>query len=382
MRRYRVATFKSSGYIHTVSTLAAALEPLGLVPYLDWAIRFNSGEMYLDSPDFVNAEGTVLIEVKTGQGGVRDLRAAAVELALFARDRPNARAVLLVLGARMSAAGLAAEWERLRGGMGVFAPDISRRLGLVALLEEDVVVEPNDPFLHQLAKRAAMAGASPRSRQIDRSFEVMRVLLSRWLLNQGPIAIGELQRQTGLSHPTVSKGLAALGAAVERRSDRSVSLRVLPREVWSQLLALVPKVRQTVAFVDESGRGGDPQGLLRRLERLRPPGVAVAGVVAARHWHPALDLHGLPRLDLSVHAPRGVLDTDFVARLDPALVPAPIGAPPVLVLHGVPRADPLFVVADADRPPWADPVEVLLDLHELRLLEQADALIRHLRRPA
>jgi len=120
-------------------------------------------------------------------------------------------------------------------------------------------------------------------------------------------------------------------------------------------------IRQTEAFVDESGRGGAPQRLLDRLARLHPVGVAVGGVVAARHWHPALDLHGLPRLDVTVHAPEGRMDTGFVERLDPALVPAPAGAPPLLVLHALPRAESLFTVDSEGGLPITDPVEALLD---------------------
>ena len=325
---------------------------------------------------FAGADGTI-VEVKDAQSGVRDLRAAVAELALRTRDASAPCAILLIRGARMSAAGLREEWGRL---LTVLAPDVAARLRLVAVLEEDVVVIPDDPWLRDLADRitgAARPGA--RSVRVDRSFEVMRVLLSRWLLHRGRIAVGELQRQTGLSHPSVSKGLVALGPALDRHRDRSVALRAFPREAWSQLVALAPKVRQTTAFVDESGRGGDPRQLLVRLRRAPPPGVAIAGVVAARHWNPALDLEGLPRLDLSVHAPDGGMDTAFVSRLDPALVPAPRGTPPLLVLHSVPRAESMFVPDDGGVP-WADPVEALLDLYELRLIEQADDLVRALRR--
>lgn len=196
------------------------------------------------------------------------------------------------------------------------------------------------------------------------------------------MTVKELQEQTGLSHPTVTKGIMALEGAVERKRDRSVALRSFPREAWGRLLALAPTVRQTAGFVDESGRGADPVRLLERVRRLGPGRVAVAGVAGARHWHAAFDLHGLPRLDLSVNAPDGPLDTAFVEQLDPALVPAPRGTPPTLVLHAVPRAASLFVPDAEGRVPWADPVEVLLDLHELRLVEQADDLVWVLRSPA
>lgn len=345
--------------------LAAALSSFGLLP--------SPGG---PGGDFTSADGTIM-DVKDGQSGVRDLRAAVADLALRARDASAPRAVLLVRGARMSAAGLRQEWARL---LTVLAQDVADRLRLVAVLDEDVVVLPEEPWLRDLADRVTDAGRpQARAARVDRSFEVMRVLLSRWLLHRGRIAVGELQRQSGLSHPSVSKGLAVLGPALDRHRDRSVALRAFPREAWSQLVALAPKVRQTAAFFDESGRGGDPRLFLARLRRAPPPGVAVAGVLAARHWHPGLDLDGLPRLDLSVHTPDGGMDTAFVSRLDPALVPAPSGTPPLLVLHAVPRTNSLFVPDDGGLP-WADPVEALLDLYELRLIEQADDLVRALRR--
>jgi hypothetical protein len=359
--------------------LAAALRPLGLVPYVEWATREGVAGFGLDTPDFVDAEGGLVVEAKDSQGGARDLRAGVAQLALQAREHPDARCVLLVVRTRMSAGGVRAEWERLQA---VLAPEIAARLGIVVVLDEDAVVIPDDPVLRRVAERAATVGTQPKRARVDRSYEVMRVLMARWLLKRGRIAIGELGRQAGLSHPSVSEALAALGDAVERTPDRSTILRLLPREQWAQLLALAPTIRQTKAFVDESGRGGDPQRLLDRLARLRTAGVAVGGVVAARHWHPALDLHGLPRLDVTVHAPEGRMDTSFVERLDPALVPAPAGAPPLLVLHALPRAESLFTEDSEGGLPIADPVEVLLDLHELRLVEQSDALLRHMRRSA
>jgi DNA-binding transcriptional ArsR family regulator len=368
----RVATFNRSGDLQTVDPLVTALEGLGLLSKQRIVIDDQAYDV-----DFVSGNRRVIIEVKRTGGGLRDVHAAALRVAMHARTLGAERGIVLLCASRVSAAGLREEWHKL---LKVFAPDLASRLGLVAILDDNVVIEPDDPLLRDIAEAAANAGGrSAPTLRGNRSFEVMRVLLSRWLLHRGRIAVGELQRQTGLSHPSVSKALVALGPAVERRRDRSVALRAFPSEAWAQLVALAPKVRQTSAFVDESGRGGDPQRLLDRLRRAPPPGVAVAGVVAARHWHSGLDLEGIPRLDLSVHAPDGGMDTAFVARLDPALVLAPPGTPPLLVLHAVPRAESLFTPGDATLP-WADPVEALLDLYELRLIEQADELVRALRR--
>ncbi len=88
------------------------------------------------------------------------------------------------------------------------------------------------------------------------------------------------------------------------------------------------------------------------------------GVAGARHYHPKLDLAGLPRLDLSVHTPGREADIGFVRRLDPALTqvtdPA---APAVVVLHFVRHQEALFA-ASASGLPWADPLECFFDLHE------------------
>lgn len=327
-------------------------------------------------PDYSTGDRRLFVYVAESHGGTRDLRASVVQLALHAHAHPDARGVLLVQRTRMSGAGLRAEWNRL---LAVLEQDLAARLGLVALLDDSAVVVPDEPTLRGIADAAAKVRTGSKRARVDRSFEVMRVLMARWLLRRGRIAIGELGRQAGLSHPSVSKALASLGDSVERKPDRSAILRALPHEQWARLLALAPSVRQTTAFVASWGHAADPRQLLERLADLRPAGIAVGGVVAARHWHPGLDLDGLPRLDISVHAQGGQMDARFVEELDPVLVPAPAGASPLLVLHAVPRAESLFTSAGEGGLPIADPVEVLLDLHELRLVEQAEALVRALR---
>ncbi len=305
----RVATFDRSGYLQIVDPLVTALERLGLLSQQRIVVDDHEYEV-----DFVSGDRRVIIEVKRTGGGLRDVHAAALQVAMYARTLGAERGIVLLCGSRVSAAGLREEWEKL---LKVFAPDVASRLGLVAILDEDVVVEPDDPLLRDIAEAAANAGGrtAPTLRG-NRSFEVMRVLLSRWLLHRGRIAVGELQRQTGLSHPSVSKALAALGPAVERRRDRSVALRSFPNEAWAQLVALAPKVRQTSAFVDESGRGGDPQRLLDRLRRTPPPGVAVAdapfsgvGRIQANPLAP-LDLEAFAvrgEIELAVQAGRGLV---------------------------------------------------------------------------
>ncbi len=67
-----------------------------------------------------------------------------------------------------------------------------------------------------------------------------------------------------------------------------------------------------------------------------------------------------------------------MAHPDPALVEAPLsagGPSPALVVHKLRRPEPRFVRSRQKQHVFADPADVLLDLHELRLIEQADDFI-------
>jgi len=113
---------------------------------------------------------------------------------------------------------------------------------------------------------------------------------------------------------------------------------------------------------------------------MRPSGIALGGVVAARHWHPEFDLHGTPRLDLLLHAPEDTLDLSFVRKLDPALRRIDeYDESPVLVIRPLQRSDPLFEVVPDKSLPLADPVETTLDLRDLGLMAQAGQLLAHFR---
>jgi hypothetical protein len=81
-------------------------------------------------------------------------------------------------------------------------------------------------------------------------------------------------------------------------------------------------------------------------------------------------LIGTPRLDLTLHCRARQPDIGFLRQLDPALKPARREEPARLVIHLL-RYPHRFSETDADGILWADPVECLLDLHEMRLESQA-----------
>ena len=314
-----------------------------------------------------------MVEVKQRLRSVRDLRDAVLQTATFAQDRLVKRALLVVLDHPFSAARIAAEWDQLHG---LLHPRIAPKLELVALGRSQRTI-PATPRLQELAKelneRLSKVEATAR-RHPAPAFEIFKLLVLRWILKQPSISINELQTVSGFSYPTVAKGIADLGESVARESNRSVQLRSFPRRKWDEWLAVARRVRRSVYFRDRSGTT-DLDYLRRRIERARPEGLAIGGVVAARHWHSRIDLHGLPRLDVALHAPEGSADYGFVSRLDPALVRAdPRTTAVVLAVHVLHRARPLFERGNGEPLPYADVVETLLDLHDLGLVQQAAEL--------
>ena len=349
---------------------ASGLGALGYQPADDRAI------------DFASEDGSFVIEVlERPRAAARDLRAKFLQLAAYAAgDERIRRACLLLTVDTLTARRLQQEWENL---LSVLRPDVAARLALVAVGDGFQLCLPDE--CAQLVELADVArgrlNASPPAKlpRTPKSIEVLKVLLVRWLLGEGPLPRGELGKRAGCSYPTVTNAIERFGEAIREHSNRSVELKAFPQVAWNELVALTPLRRARLAYIDRTGRQADPEGLLRRLRKLRPPHVAVGGVVAARHWDPHFDLRGLPRLDLSLAA-EGGRDLDFLRRLDPGLGLLEGEGTPVLVVH--PQQRPMALFAPDDELPIADPVETLLDLNELRLVDQSNAMIDRLERRA
>jgi hypothetical protein len=315
-----------------------------------------------------------IFEVHVQAKDARRLRTALMEVAQLAEVDKKRRVVLVLEEPAITESRLRDEWK---GAASVLRPELYARLsmaihqsgkwtGIPVPPKSDDIPVLDEILQHELSRRPANL-----TRGSEAYYEILRILVYQWLLGKGPIAISSLMRISGTSHPTVSRSLERLDHYLKRHSDRSVGLRIFPHEEWSRLLAVSDDARGTVGFVDHSGHARSPESLLRRLRQLQHQDIAVGGVLGAKHFHPALDLIGNPRLDLSVHSGRKPMDLSFVERLDPALEPASRrDEPPTLVIHAICRAEPLFQPSQNGLP-WADPVECLLDLHEMRLESQA-----------
>lgn len=350
-----------------------------------WITEFSPAE---GLTDYLSRDGKTAVEVQRTSYGRRGLHSAVMRLAIFLeRNAAVERACLVLNHTRMSRARLKDEWEASKE---VLRSPIARRLSLVVVENGETWIDPDEPYLRRIARVfeiASLSGNEVRNEVVrqqpgQKFYEVLKVLLNRWLQKQGPIAIGELTEEVGCSYPTVRKSLdkPSLRSALQFTSNRSVELKAFPHDSWRELLALSNTLRNSFRYRDRSGEKPTPQGLLRRLEKTKPPHLAWGGVMSARYWHPDFDLHGTPRLDLVYHAPSGKVDLDFVRKLDPALARVDSSSESaVLVVHPLVRAASLFAENAEKSISWADPIETALDLCDLSLTTQANQLLTHLR---
>ena len=355
---------------------------LGEIPSLKRDFEPSGG----GANEFRSRDGRRLLDIQLRPQGVRDLHATFLRMAQeVAGNRRVAKAILAAWMPRPTDDRIAREW---RATLDLFKPSIAGKMALVIVRPEKSLPLGEGRELRRIGDilRAHLGRIEVPARETQAAFtpaffEVFKVLLNQWILGRGPIAIGELMRRAGSSYPTVADALRRLERAQElaRRSNRSVQLTRFHEKTWSGLLALSEALRRPRYYADSSGRRADPTDLYRRLQSMPLERVAVGGVQAARHWDPRFDLNGLPRLDVSVHAGAGAGDLAFVERLDPALKRVDsAGKGVVLAVHPLHRAEPGFEKNPKGKIDWADPVETLLDLHELRLVEQAEGMIQHL----
>jgi hypothetical protein len=337
------------------------------------------------APDQDGVDATqdgALIEVENGVAGVRNVRAGLLQLASDLSEKPGeVRGYLVLPDTSITLERLRNEWVRC---IPVIYSGLLNRMTLCVGKDDRFVGIPDE--LHEntqklFAKYLSARGSGARRSRREAAFVVFKVLLHHWLTQGGGVTLKWLGDTAGYSYPTVASAIASLGSLIERRSDRRISLRWLPRDEIARMVAVSDSARGTARFVDRSSQPRTPEEHLRRLETMRlSQSLAIGGVLGAKHYLRELDLVGTPRLDLSQHGGGRHPDLRFIEKLDPALkrVDDPL-EPATVVVHQIGHAESLFTPRDEGLN-WADPVECLLDLYEIRLDVQASQFQKALER--
>jgi len=322
--------------------------------------------------DGYTSVGRDIFQVKQGVRGARSLQTAILQLAYALEERADLNGHLILVNPGLSTGRVFSEWEKASS---VLRGPIRDRLHIIIADGTDYTGIPDGPSedirRHLPNLIGEKRGHEERLPRPDYFFVVLKILLHQWLAGAGPVTTLWLAETAGCTYPTVAKALDRLGHTIRRSSDRRVELDRFPREAWNKMLAVSDDIRLTRRFSDRSGKPRLPDQLLRRLKKMDRSSLAVGGSIGARHWYPGLDLVGDPKLDLSIHCPAGQLDLEFVTDMDPALeMSLDRLEPAALTIHVIRRKDPLFQTRP-DGLTMADPVECLLDLHEMRFEPQA-----------
>lgn len=315
----------------------------------------------------------IWVEVKTRITALRLVRDALLQLAYVVHEQNCSSAILLLIEPNISYNRLYKEWEKAER---VFRSEIFSHLSITVFQNGQLSGIPNDPdaelteALIEVYEEEIANKKNPLPRP-DYKAEIHKILIYRWLMNKNSITSDGLAQIAGCSYRTIANTLEELGNALYRHTDRRVELKYFPKEAWEWLLVHLNKSRLTKRYSDRSGQPRSVESLLKRLVRMEHTNIAVAGTLGAQHYYPDIDLIGIPRLDLTVHCTDKYLNMDFIEKLDAALKEeVNIEKPASVVVHFI-RRKKSFFESNPDGIAWADPVECLLDLQEMRLEPQA-----------
>lgn len=312
---------------------------------------------------------------------LRDLRGQLLATAygLKIDSDPGAQALCLLVDSKITPARIEAELDLLRS---VLRPGLAGRIHLGRWSRDGRSVDVpelghgfRDWLADLVRKQTGQIGGAGGSRHA-----VLGHLMLSWLRQEGPLATSAIQEAVDASYPTVAQVLKRLESqgVLQRSSDRRVELRRFPWDEWGRWIVAGRELRKTVVFVDPTGRGRTPEEMARRLSKLGREDIGVGGVLGAKHYFPRLDINGSVRLDLSVAGHPKAVDLGFIRKLDAGLVrtddPKQTGA---VAVHFLGKRAPGFARGQ-DGMLWADPLECLADLYELRLDGQAQEMLHWL----
>ena len=321
----------------------------------------------------------IWVEVKTHTTAIRVIRDYFMQLIYAISDQEfSGKIILLLIEPNISYIRLYEEWQKAKKAfrMDVFSNIIICifQKGQLISIPEALNNELTDALL-KVCKEEQLNTNNPLPK-VDYKAEIYKIIIYRWLIKAGPMTSDWLSKTVGCNYRTVANTLQSLGNTIIRHSDRSVELKYFPKDVWEWLIVNSNKSRLTKYYSDRSGHPRSIESLIKRLSKVKD--IAIAGTFGSKHYQEDIDLIGDPRLDLTVHCPGKYFNADFIKKIDPALEEdVHKNNPASMALHFIRRKKPFFK-SNPNGIAWADPVECLLDLHEMRLEPQALELLNYL----
>jgi len=327
--------------------------------------------------------GDLIIERKVKVRAVRTLNESIFQLTQYMAEESDKRGCLLLINAGVTPERVHEEWQRATR---ILRPEILNRLMICLYEDGELIGIPEDPspsdrgiLLDYVKQESDAKEEFHLLKSPDRYYDVLRYLINKWALNRGPQSPTVIAKRIGCSYPTVAEHVDKLGAYIARSSDRKVKLKAFPKDEWFRLVANASEVRQTMYFCYKTENRKSVESLLKRWtqQNTHRRDFALGGVPGAKFYFPDTDIVGTPRLDVTVNCSDKTLDFSFLRRIDPGLQPCRPEEKPVLAVHAIIQKEPLFKKSKENFF-VADPVECLLDLHEMRFESQVKEIIQKL----
>ncbi len=336
--------------------------------------RFRTVDVIIDD---------LIIERKVKVKAVRTLNESIIQVSQYIVEQPDKRGCLLLINSGITPERIREEWEFTSR---ILRPEIIDRLMIYLYEDGELMGIPHQPtqsdrdiLVDYVQQESTAKEEFHLLKSPDRYYDVLRYLINKWALNCGPQSPTVIAKKIGCSYPTVAEGIDKLGNYLTRSTDRKVSLKAFPKNEWFRLVANANEVRQTVYFGYKTNNQKSVESLLKRWKQQHTHRreFALGGVPGARHYFPDIDIVGTPRLDVTINCSDKTLDFSFLRRIDPGLQPCRPDENAVLAIHVVILEKPLFKKAKENFF-YADPIECLLDLHEMRFEGQVEEIIRQL----
>jgi hypothetical protein len=308
-----------------------------------------------------------------GLAEFRAFAASVLRVAMLAEENARHEVVLVLEEPAIGSAKLKDEWNAAEK---IIRPEIWQRMVLMMGKGGELDGLPAKPSMEEWAQAVAAADA-PREGPLRRErggevfHDILRVLVRQWMERGGAVSGKWLCEQAGCSHPTLTRALRRL-AKYLTGTRPPVALARFPTDEWRRLIDGADRIRCSRRFAAATG-DLTVDALGKSVRALRRDDVWLGGVAGARHYFPALDLIGTPRLDVTMPCTSRQPDVSWVEPL--GLRPAMEGEAVMLAVHAVHFPGARCEKSGGRR--WADRVECLLDLHDARLEAQALDFLRH-----
>ncbi len=323
----------------------------------------------------------IWVEVKTHITAIRIIRDSFMQLIYATSEQEfSGRVILLLIEPNISYNRLYNEWEKAKRA---FRLEAFSNIIIYVFQKGKLVSIPNvtdTELTDALLKICKEEGLNKKYSlpKIDYKAEIYKIIIHRWLIKAGSITSDWLSKAVGCNYRTVANTLQSLGNTIIRHSDRSVELKYFPKDVWEWLIVNSNRSRLTKHYSDQSGHPRQIESFIKRLSKIKDINIAIAGTLGAKFYHADIDLIGDPRLDITIHCPEKYFNTDFIKKIDPALEENQNkNNPASIVLHFI-RRKISFFKPNSNGIAWADPIECILDLHEMHLEPQALELLNYL----